>query len=69
MVQKARTKAKHAERSHPYSDLEGTLLWSVVSGAIEELVANNDLQETTARVYIAGYIVRKILDGGVFPPE
>ena len=49
---------------HPYEELEKTSLWRVVDSSIEELVANRDLLEQTSRVYIVGYIVKKLVESG-----
>jgi hypothetical protein len=47
--------------AHPYTHLEGTPLWAAVNAAIEDLVENRDLVETTARDYIVGYLCQKII--------
>lgn len=45
---------------HPYTEFEGTKLWRVIDKAIDDLVKNQDLTETTARRYIVGYLCKKI---------
>src|ERR1700692_2732861 len=47
---------------HPYIELEGTRLWTAVESAINDLVLNNDLIESTARPYIVGYLCQKLLN-------
>ena len=49
---------------HPYEELEKTSLWRVVDSSIEDLVANGDLLEQTPRVYVVGYIVKKLVEAG-----
>ncbi len=45
---------------HPYGKLEGTPPWNVLERAIQELVVNKDMVETTARPYIVGYICQRV---------
>ncbi|MGD0631503.1 MAG: hypothetical protein ABR987_19405 [Terracidiphilus sp.] len=40
-------------------------VWEVVNAAIDDLVKNGDLVETTRRDYIVGYICKKL--GGLLP--
>ncbi|MFB7142857.1 hypothetical protein ACFCYN_25005 [Gottfriedia sp. NPDC056225] len=46
--------------SHPYVKFENTPLWNVISKGIDELVENNDIEETTKREYIVGYLCKLI---------
>ncbi|MGY3189989.1 hypothetical protein [Lysinibacillus sp. TE18511] len=46
--------------NHPYKKYETTELWHVISEAIEELVANQDVEEMTSREYIVGYLCAKL---------
>ena len=48
------------DRTHPYRTFQGTKLWKKVNAAITALVVNGDIQETTQREYIVGYICKKI---------
>jgi len=48
--------------THPYVEFEGTPLWTVVEAAINDLLLNSDLVESTARAYIVGDLCRKILN-------
>ena len=43
---------------HPYEIYEGTLLWKILENAISDLVKNTDIQETTRREYIVGYLIK-----------
>jgi hypothetical protein len=46
--------------SHLYEKFESTPLWDVISKAIDDLVENNDIEETTNREYIVGYLCKLI---------
>ena len=48
--------------SHFYKQLENTPLWAVINKGIEDLVENNDIEETTNREYIVGYLCNLILE-------
>jgi hypothetical protein len=49
---------------HPYKKHEGTPNWALLSRAIDDLVANGDLEEKTNRVYVVGYLCQALS-----PPE
>jgi hypothetical protein len=49
-------------KEFPYKKLQATKAWSIVDGAIEQLVENKDLVETTARRYIVGFILKQLND-------
>ena len=49
-------------KEFPYKKFQATKAWNVVENAIEKLVENKDLVETTARRYIVGFILKQ-LDG------
>jgi hypothetical protein len=46
----------------PYDSLKGNKVWSIVEKAIQDLVDNHDMSETTHRDYIVGYICKKLED-------
>lgn len=46
--------------AHPNEIFEGTPLWCVVNKGINDLVENNDIEETTQREYIVGYLCKLI---------
>ena len=48
-----------------YKEFESTKLWSVINQAIEELVDNTDIKETTDRKYIVGYLCKSLFDAGI----
>jgi hypothetical protein len=50
---------------HPYVALEGTPLWRVVDAALGELEANHDLEVTTARAYVVGYLCQRLATAGL----
>ena len=49
----------------PYGKFEALAAWNIVNDALEKLVQNGDLTETTDRRYIAGYILNKLVESGV----
>lgn len=48
--------------THSYSEYENTVLWEKVNQIIEDLVKNEDIQETTAREYIVGYFCKSLME-------
>jgi len=46
--------------SHPYEKFEKTALWEAVSKGINDLVENSDIETTTKREYIIGYLCKTI---------
>ncbi|MCP3765021.1 hypothetical protein NLX67_22190 [Domibacillus sp. A3M-37] len=46
--------------SYPYEQFEGTPLWEAINKGIDDLVENNDIEETTRREYIVGYLCKLI---------
>lgn len=46
--------------NHPYIEFEDTPLWNAIDEAIDDLVENQDLTETTHRSYVVGYLCKKI---------
>jgi hypothetical protein len=44
----------------PYEAQRGTRAWKIVDRAINDLVENKDMVETTQRDYIVGYICEKL---------
>ncbi len=43
-----------------YKQFEGTELWNVVSQCLDDLVENQDIDITTQKEYVAGYICKRI---------
>ncbi|MFJ6210843.1 hypothetical protein [Lysinibacillus sp. NPDC092081] len=46
--------------NHPYKKYENTELWNIIWETIDELVANQDVEEMTSREYIVGCLCAKI---------
>jgi len=53
-------KARPEPSASPYETQKGTPVWRIVDNAINDLVKNKDLVETTHRDYIVGYICEKL---------
>ena len=51
---------KLASSNGPYEMHRGTPAWQLVDKAINDLVENEDIVETTRRDYIVGYICEKL---------
>jgi hypothetical protein len=49
-------------KEFPYKKIQATKTWNVVDDAVEQLVKNKDLVETTARRYIVGFILKQLDD-------
>ncbi len=62
-------KTKTSNIEHPYKDFETTHLWDVVDTAIDDLVENTDIQETTHRNYIVGYLCKKLAESNLIKEE
>jgi hypothetical protein len=52
-------------KGFPYEKSENTALWSVVNHAIEDLVKNTDIIETTNRRYIVGYLCKALCEAEI----
>ena len=46
--------------NHPYKSYEETELWDKVNQIVEDLINNQDIEETTKREYIVGYICKNL---------
>lgn len=53
---------------HPYVAYEGAPTWDILDRAIRDLEDNQDLQVTTARPYVIGYLCRQLAALGQEPP-
>lgn len=56
---------KEQIQDNPYSKYEETVLWRAVEDAILNLEENQDLEITTASVYVIGYICKRLEDNGI----
>lgn len=54
--------------SHPYKQFENTHLWEAINKGIAELVENQDIEETTQREYIVGYLCKVISESDAKKP-
>jgi hypothetical protein len=45
---------------HPYKRYEASPQWQILNEALDALVENGDLQETTNRVYVVGYLCQAL---------
>jgi hypothetical protein len=43
---------------HPYEPFEGSDLWRVIDATVAELEENGDLELTTHRRYVIGYLCK-----------
>jgi hypothetical protein len=58
---RSRTEATEPARSaSPYDLYKETKEWKIVEKAIQDLVENNDIAETTGRDYIVGYLCKQL---------
>ncbi len=57
-----RTRINPRKIEHPYRHFEDSRLWAKINQAIEDLVQNGDIRETTHRDYIVGYLCKMIDD-------
>ncbi len=48
------------EIKHPYKEYEQTQLWELIDKAIDDLVENQDIELTTRKEYIVGYLCKII---------
>jgi hypothetical protein len=55
-----RTSRQSRKHHHPYEELEGTPVWNRVDRAVKALLKNGDLELTTRREYVVGYICQNI---------
>ena len=52
-------------RKHPYEAFEELSVWQVIDAEVSSLVANRDLEETTARRYIVGSLCKALHDAAM----
>ena len=52
---------------HPYKKFEGHQIWNSIGRALDDLEKNKDLEITTAREYVIGYLCKCLVDG--FPTD
>lgn len=52
---------KQEQVNHPYVSFEGSVVWKAIDKALVNLVRNGDLDETTPRRYITGYLTKSVI--------
>ncbi|WP_257667139.1 hypothetical protein [Parapedobacter tibetensis] len=48
---------------HPYKEYEQTQLWELIDKAIDDLIQNQDIELTTRKEYVVGYLCKNIKIG------
>jgi len=48
--------------THPYIEFEKTLIWKIVEKSINELSINQDIDLTTKKEYVVGYLTKSIVE-------
>ena len=48
------------KEDHPYTQYEGTRLWSAIKKAVRDLEENQDLELTTVPEYVIGYMCKVV---------
>lgn len=46
--------------AHPYTEYQQTQLWELIEKAVNDLVKNQDIELTTRKEYIIGYLCKSI---------
>ena len=49
-----------SDYQHPYKIYERNALWTAIEQAIEELEGNNDVQLTTERLLVTGFLCKAV---------
>ncbi len=49
------------EIKHPYKDFEKTKIWELIDKSIDDLIKNQDIELTTRKEYVIGYISKIII--------
>lgn len=45
---------------HPYKKFEKTKLWELINEALDDLIKNQDIELTTRKEYVVGYLCKVI---------
>jgi hypothetical protein len=59
---KEQKQAAEVASDFPYLALMTHPAWAVIDGALGELESNNDMELTTARRYVVGFLIQKLID-------
>jgi hypothetical protein len=57
-----------ADMKHPYSEYERTGLWAAIDAALADLEQNRDVELSTAREYVVGYLCQQLAARQVVAP-
>ena len=52
--------SRHSAMNHPYSEFERTPLWKSIDSAIAELERNRDVELSTMREHVVGYLCQQL---------
>ena len=55
--------------NHPYIEFEKTPVWKLIDTAIVELERNRDIQLTTKREYVIGYLCQQLASKRIVTEE
>jgi hypothetical protein len=58
-----------SKQKHPYKQYESDPIWRVVDQAVRALAKNGDIQETTERQYIVGFLCEKLSQSDLLAPK
>jgi hypothetical protein len=53
------------EYVHPYVEFRDYAAWDIVDRAINDLIENHDINETTVHELIVGYLVKSLAEAGL----
>lgn len=45
---------------HPYKEFEQTQLWELIEDALDDLIKNQDIELTTRKEYVIGYLCKTL---------
>jgi hypothetical protein len=63
--QKITTRLRRKSQAHPYEKLQSMPIWNLVDQAIAALLKNGDIELTTGREYVVGYICKTVVESSV----
>ncbi|MEY5041269.1 MAG: hypothetical protein RLZZ414_817 [Bacteroidota bacterium] len=49
------------EMNHPYKDYENNKLWELIEKGIDDLIENQDIELTTRKEYVIGYLCQIVI--------
>lgn len=51
--------------NQPYSEFEGSLIWLLIENTLAELEENQDIEITTRRKYVIGFICKSFCESKI----